>query len=155
IRAWRRNSHHARTPSEFMYVTWAVSNTTRPTIAGRSSSNRVASVKSPCSTTGIPSPSLTTCHWVSRASTARARSSGLSNATPTTVLPSRGWGPTALPRIWIGAAPPGAADLDRRVALGRDRDLEHLALGHRLADHQPHAVDRQVRHRGVDLRAGE
>jgi hypothetical protein len=44
---------------------------------------------------------------------------------------------------------------DRGVAVGRDRDLEDLALGHRLADDEPHAVDRQVRHRGVELAAGE
>ena len=53
-----------------MYVTCAVSNTTRPTIAGSSSSNRVASVKSPRSTTRVRSPSLTTCHCVSFASIA-------------------------------------------------------------------------------------
>src|SRR5512140_3370746 len=110
MRAWRRNSHHARTPSEFMYVTCAVSNTTRPTIAGNSSSNRVASVKSPRKTTRIRSPSLTTCHWVSLASTARARSSGLSNATPTTVLPSRGCAHTAVPRTRAAGSPSGAIE---------------------------------------------
>ncbi len=67
----------------------------------------MASVKSPRSTTRVRSPSLRTCHCVSFASIVRAAASSLSNATPTTVLPSRGCAHTQVPLIVTAVSPSG------------------------------------------------
>src|SRR5689334_16231204 len=91
-----------------MYVTCARSKSTRPTIDGWRSSNRVASVKSPLSTTRVRAASLMISHWVRRASTWRPRSSRSSNAAPTTLWPSWTCDHTARALIRTGSARSGA-----------------------------------------------